>query len=145
MTVWYTAAMDDQALVKLFQETKTIASVGLSNNPARAGGRVCAYLQAQGYRIIPVNPNETSVLGEKAYPDLKSVPDKIDLVQIFRNPDAVPPIVEDAIAVGAKAVWMQDGAGNPEAAKRAEEAGLAAVVDDCMLRQHARLKHEGKL
>lgn len=133
--------MNDDGLKNLFEETKTIASVGLSNNPLRAGGRVCAYLQKQGYRIIPVNPKETEVLGEKAYPDLKSVPEKIDLVQIFRNPDAVPPIVEDAIAIGAKAVWMQDGAGNPEAAKRAEEAGLIAVVDDCMLRQHARLFH----
>jgi len=137
--------MDDQALKKLFEETKVIASVGLSNNPLRAGIRVCAYLQKQGYRIIPVNPNETSVLGEKAYPDLRSVPEKVDVVQIFRNPDAVPPIVEDAIAIGAKAVWMQDGAGNPEAAKRAEEAGLVAVVDDCMLREHGRLKQEGKL
>lgn len=137
--------MTDLELKRLFEETKTIAAVGLSNNPTRASGRVCAYLQKQGYRIIPVNPNETNLLGEKAYPDLKSVPEKIDLVQIFRNPDAVPPIVEDAIAIGAKFVWMQDGAGNPEAAKRAGEAGLVAVVDDCMLRQHARLKQEGKL
>ena len=131
--------MDDQALKRLFEGTRTIASVGLSNTPSRASGRVCRYLQSKGYRIIPVNPNETEVLGEKAYPDLKSVPEKVDLVQIFRNPEAVPPIVEDAIAIGAKAVWMQDGAGNPEAAKRAEEAGLVAIVDDCMLRQHARL------
>ena len=131
--------MTDPELKKLLAETKTIASVGLSSNPARASWRVCTYLQKQGYRIIPVNPNETEVLGEKAYPDLKSVPEKVDLVQIFRHPDAVPPIVEDAIAIGAKAVWMQDGAGNPGAAKRAEEAGLAAVVDDCMLRVHARV------
>ena len=137
--------MTDQELKKLFEETKVIAAVGLSNNPARASGRVCRYLQQQGYRIIPVNPNETSVLGEKAYPDLKSVPEKVDLVQIFRNPDAVPEIVEDAIAIGAKAVWMQDGAGNAAAAKRAEEAGLAAVDDDCMLRQHGRLKMLGIL
>lgn len=137
--------MEDQELKKLFEETKTIAVVGLSHNPARASGRVCAYLQSQGYRIIPVNPNETEVLGEKAYPDLKSVPDKIDLVQIFRNPDAVPAIVEDAIAIGAKAVWMQDGAGNAAAAKRALEAGLIAVDDDCMLRQHARLRGLGQL
>ncbi|HTK60080.1 MAG TPA: CoA-binding protein [Candidatus Baltobacteraceae bacterium] len=131
--------MTDLELKKLLTETKTIASVGLSSNPARASLRVCAYLQKQGYRIIPVNPNETEVLGEQAYPDLKSVPVKVDLVQIFRRPDAVPPIVEDAIAIGAKAVWMQDGAGNPEAAKRAEEAGLIAVTDDCMMRVHARV------
>jgi predicted CoA-binding protein len=137
--------MDDQTLENVFKGTKIIAVVGLSSNPARASGRVCRYLQSQGYRIIPVNPNETEVLGEKSYPDLKSVPDHVDLVQIFRNPDAVPAIVEDAIAIGAKAVWMQDGAGNPTAGKRAEEAGLIAVDDDCMLRQHARLRDEGKL
>jgi hypothetical protein len=131
--------MTDPELKKLLEETKTIASVGLSSNPARASWRVTKHLVERGYRVIPVNPNETDVHGEKAYPDLKSIPDKIDLVQVFRNPDAVPEIVEDAVAIGAKAVWMQDGAGNPEAAKRAEEAGLAAVVDDCMLRVHARL------
>lgn len=131
--------MDDTAFKKLLAETKTIASVGLSSNPARASWRVTKYLIEQGYRVIPVNPKETDVHGEKAYPDLKSVPEKIDLVQIFRSPDAVPEIVEDAIAIGAKAVWMQDGSGNPEAAKRAEEAGLSAVVDDCMLRVHARV------
>lgn len=131
--------MDDETLKKIFETTKTIASVGLSNTPGRASLGVCRYLQEAGYRIIPVNPNETEVLGEKSYPDLKSVPEKIDLVQIFRNPDAVPPIVEDAIAIGAKTVWMQDGAGNPEAAARAEDAGLVAVVDECMLREHARL------
>ncbi len=131
--------MTDPELKKLLEETKTIASVGLSSNPARASWRVTKYLIAQGYRVIPVNPKETDVHGQKAYPDLKSVPEKIDLVQVFRNPDAVPEIVEDAIAIGAKAVWMQDGAGNPEAAKRAEETGLVAVVDDCMLRVHARV------
>lgn len=131
--------MTDAELKKIFEETKTIASVGLSSNTARPSYNVCRYLQAQGYRIIPVNPNETEVLGEKAYPDLKSVPVKIDLVQVFRKPEAAPAIVEDAIAIGAKTVWMQDGAGNPEAAARAEAAGLKAVVDDCMRRVHARL------
>jgi len=131
--------MDDERLKEIFGSTKTVASVGLSNTPGRASKGVCRYLQEAGYRIIPVNPNETEVLGETSYPDLKSIPEKIDLVQIFRNPEAVPAIVEDAIAIGAKAVWMQDGAGNPEAAARAEEAGLVAIVDDCMLRQHARL------
>src|SRR5690349_20847150 len=104
--------MTDAELIKLLKETKTIASVGLSSNMTRASWRVCKYLQAEGYRIIPVNPNEKEVLGETAYPDLKSVPEKVDLVQVFRNPAAVPPIVEDAIVIGAKAVWMQDGAGN---------------------------------
>lgn len=131
--------MTDTELKKLLEETKTIASVGLSSNPARASWRVTKYLIAQGYRVIPVNPRETDVHGEKAYPDLKSIPEKVDLVQVFRNPDAVPEIVEDAIAIGAKAVWMQDGAGHPGATRRAEEAGLVAVVDDCMLRVHARV------
>ena len=131
--------MTDPEFKKLLEGTKTIASVGLSSNPSRASWRVTKYLIAQGYRVIPVNPKETDVHGEKAYPDLKSVPEKVDLVQIFRNPDAVPEIVEDAIAIGANVVWMQDGAGNPAAAKRAEEAGLVAVVDDCMLRVHARV------
>ena len=131
--------MTDPEFKKLLEGTKTIASVGLSSNPSRASWRVTKYLIAQGYRVIPVNPKETDVHGEKAYPDLKSVPEKVDLVQIFRNPDAVPEIVEDAIAIGANVVWMQDGAGNPAAAKRAEEAGLVAVVDVCMLRVHARV------
>lgn len=135
----YHPVMDDQALRAIFESTRTIAAVGLSSNPGRASLGVCRFLRQRGYRIVPVNPNETEVLGETAYPDLASVPEKIDLVQIFRKPEAVPPIVEEAIRIGAKAVWMQDGAGNAEAARRAEEAGLAAVVDDCMLRQFGRL------
>ncbi|MEK9152912.1 MAG: CoA-binding protein [Patescibacteria group bacterium] len=130
---------NDTQLRAIFEETKVIASVGLSSNPARPSHGVCRYLQSKGYRIIPVNPNESEVLGRKSYPDLKSIPDKIDLVQIFRKPEFAAAIVEDAIAIGAKVVWMQDGAGNPDAAKRAEDAGLLAVVDDCMLRQHRRL------
>lgn len=131
--------MSEEQIKKILEEAKVIASVGLSSKPGRPSFGVCKYLQAHGYRIIPVNPGETEVLGEKAYPDLASVPEKVDLVQIFRNPDAVPSIVEDAIKIGAKVVWMQDGAGNPDAAKRAEEAGLIAVTDDCMMRQHRRL------
>lgn len=131
--------MTNEVLRKIFDETTVIASVGLSSNPARPSYGVCAYLQTHGYRIIPVNPNETEVLGEKSYPDLVSLTVKPDLVQIFRKPEAVPQVVEDAVKIGAKVVWMQDGAGNAEAARRAEEAGLIAVVDDCMLRQHRRL------
>jgi predicted CoA-binding protein len=131
--------MTEDQIKKILEEAKVIASVGLSSKLERPSHGVCAYLQKHGYRIIPVNPGESEVLGEKSYPDLASVPVGVDLVQIFRNPDAVPAIVEDAIKIGAKVVWMQDGAGNPEAAKRAEEAGLVAVVDDCMLRQHRRL------
>lgn len=131
--------MSDEQIKKILQENKVIASVGLSSKPGRPSFGVCKYLQAHGFRVIPVNPGETEVLGEKAYPDLASVPEKVDLVQIFRDPDAVPAVVEDAIKIGAKVVWMQDGAGNPAAAKRAEEAGLVAVVDDCMMRRHRQL------
>jgi len=130
--------MTDEQFKKIFK-LKTVASVGLSSNSARPSYGVCSYLQGRGYRIIPVNPNETEVLGEKAYPDLDSVPGPVDIVQIFRRPEAAPEIVEAAIRKGAKVVWMQDGAGNPEAARLAEATGLAVVVDDCMLRQHRRL------
>lgn len=134
--------MTDKELRDIFETSKTIASVGLSSKPDRPSYGVCAFLKLKGYRIIPVNPNETQVLGETSYPDLKSVPEPVDVVQIFRNPEAVPAIVEDAIAIGAKVVWMQDGAGNEDAAERAREAGLVAVVNDCMLRQYRRLDDE---
>ncbi|HSD11991.1 MAG TPA: CoA-binding protein [Patescibacteria group bacterium] len=134
--------MNDADIRKILEETKVIASVGLSSKPDRPSYGVCAFLKLKGYRIIPVNPNEEQVLGEKSYPDLLSIPEKVDVVQIFRKPEAVPAIVEDAVRIGAKVVWMQDGAGNPDAAKRAEEAGLVAVVDDCMLREYRRLDGE---
>lgn len=131
--------MIDAALRKILADTKVIAAVGLSSKPERSSFGACSYLQAHGYRIIPVNPAETEVLGEKAYPDLDSVPGRIDLVQVFRRPEHVPAIVEAAIRKGAKVIWMQDGAGNPKAARRAEVAGLIAVVNDCLPRQHRRL------
>lgn len=134
--------MNDAGIRKILEETRTIASVGLSSKPDRPSYGVCAFLKLKGYRIIPVNPNETQVLGETSYPDLASIPEKVDVVQIFRKPEAVPAIVEDAIRIGAKVVWMQDGAGNPDAAARAEKAGLVAVVDDCMLREYRRLDAE---
>lgn len=132
----------DEELRQIFKMTTVIAAVGLSSKQERPSYGVCAYLQAQGFRVIPVNPRESQVLGEIAYPDLGSVPEKIDLVLIFREPAAVPEVVEEAIAVGAKVVWMQDGAGNVGVAERAEGAGLIVVVNDCMLRQHRRLMLE---
>ncbi len=131
--------MTDEQLRDILDKYRTVVSVGLSSKPDRPSFGVCSYLQAHGYKIIPVNPNETEVLNERSYPDLDSVPGPIGLVQIFRRPEAVPEIVEAAIRKGAEVVWMQDGAGNPAAAKRAEEAGLTAVVDDCMMREHRRL------
>ena len=131
--------MSDEEMKGILEKYRTVVSVGLSSNADRPSFGVCAYLQKHGYRIIPVNPNETEVLGEKSYPDLASVPDPVELVQIFRRPEAVPPIVDEAVRRGAKVVWMQDGAGNDQAADKARASGLVAVVDDCMMRQHSRL------
>jgi predicted CoA-binding protein len=119
--------------------TKTVAVVGLSDNPERASYHVAAYLQGHGYRIIPVNPAVTEVLGERAYAGLRDVPVPVDLVDVFRKSEAVPPIVEDAIAIGAKAVWMQEGVVHEEAAARARTAGLKVVMDRCTLKEHASL------
>lgn len=116
---------------------RTIAVVGASSNPARASNHVAAYMKAQGYRVIPVNPNEHTVVGEPAYASLGEVPGAIDLVDIFRRSEDVLPIVEAAIAVGAKAVWMQEGVINHSAAERARAAGLAVVMDRCWLKEHA--------
>lgn len=131
--------MTDSDFKKIFETTKVIAAVGLSNTRGRAGSHVCHYLQAHGYRVIPVNPNEEEVNGEKSYDALADVPDAIDLVLVFRNPRAVPALVEEALKTDAKIIWMQDGAGNNSAANTVREAGKIVVVDDCMLRQHVRL------
>ena len=120
------------------RNSKTIAVVGLSNNPERDSHRVAGYLQSQGYHIIPVNPVIEEALGEKSYPDLKSVPGPIDLVDIFRRSDQVMPVVDEAIEVGAKYIWMQDGVINDEAKAKAEAAGIPVVMNDCALRQHLR-------
>jgi predicted CoA-binding protein len=124
--------------------SKTVAVVGLSDNPERASYHVAAYLQKHGYRIIPVNPAVTEVLGEPSYPGLREVPVPVDLVDVFRRSEAVPPIVEDAIAIGAKAVWMQEGVVHEEAAARARAAGLKVVMDRCTLKEHARLAAGGR-
>jgi predicted CoA-binding protein len=121
----------------LLQNVRTIAVVGLSDKPDRDSYHVAAYLQKHGYRIIPVNPAVSEVLGEKAYASLRDVPDKIDVVDIFRRPDAVPAIVEDAIAAGARAVWMQEGIVHNAAADKARTAGLQVVMNKCMLKEHA--------
>lgn len=124
---------------KILKESKTIAVVGLSPDPARASHGVAHYLQTQGYRIMPVNPFVEEVLGEKSYPDLASVPEAVDVVDIFRRAKHVPAIVDAAIAKGARAVWMQEGIIHQEAAARAQEAGLMVVMDRCMFKEHRRL------
>lgn len=120
--------------------SKTIAVVGLSNKPDRPSHEIASYLKEHGYRIIPVNPTIREALGEKAYASLKEIPGPVDVVQIFRRPEEVPAIVDDAIAIGATVVWMQPGAENEEAAAHAEAAGLKAVVGACMRSVHRTLR-----
>jgi predicted CoA-binding protein len=123
----------------ILHSARTIAVVGLSGKRFRPSFGVAEYLQRAGYRIIPVNPHETVVLGEKCYPDLDAVPDPIDIVDIFRRSECVPEIVEAAIRKGATAVWMQEGVIHEQAARRAEAAGLTVVMDRCILKDHRRL------
>ena len=120
----------------LLKKAKTIAVVGLSNKPLRPSHGVSLYMQQQGYRIIPVNPNIQTVLGEKAYPSLKDVPDKVDIVNIFRRSEFVPEIVEQAIALKVPAVWMQEEIVHEPAAKKARQAGILVVMDRCILKEH---------
>jgi uncharacterized protein len=126
------------AVARILREAKTIAVVGLSSNAARASNDVAAYLQRVGYRIIPVNPNETEVLGEKAYARLEDVPETIDIVDVFRRSEDVPPAADAAIAVKAKVLWMQLGIENGEAAEKARKAGLVVVENACLLVEHKR-------
>ena len=142
----------DDAIERILEQTRTVAVVGLSPSPMRPSHAVARYLQRVGYRIVPVNPTEPEihvepparqdidareVLGERAYPSLRAVPDAIDLVDVFRRAEHVPAIVEEAIAVGARAIWLQDGVVHETAAQRARSAGLAVVMDDCIMRRHA--------
>jgi predicted CoA-binding protein len=130
---------NDQKMRDILLSVNTIASVGLSSNQEKDSYWVVSYLKAQGYQIIPVNPTASEILGEKAYPDLSSIPEKVDLVQVFRKPEDVPPVVEEAIKIGARVVWMQEGIVNEEAAQKAREAGLQVVMDACMRATHRRL------
>lgn len=128
-----------QAIAVLLRSARTIAVVGLSPKPYRASYGVSEFLQSAGYRVIPVNPNLREVLGEKAYERLEDIPDKVDIVDVFRRSEALPDIVESAIRIGARAVWMQEGVVNEEAAARARAAGLLVVMDSCILKEHHRL------
>lgn len=129
-----------QAIKQILDECKTIAVVGLSSNTWRASNSVSAYMQSKGYRVIPVNPNETEVLGERAYASLADVPEKFDLVNVFRRSEEAGAVVHEAINLGAKAVWLQEGVIDMKAAKDAVEAGLLVVMDRCILKEHARMK-----
>lgn len=129
----------DQTLKEILLSTKTIASVGLSSSPGKVSFGVGAYLIEQGYQVFPVNPITDEILGEKAYPDLESIPENIDVVQVFRRPEDVPSVVDAAIKAGAKVVWMQLEIVNEEAAQTARDAGLQVVMDHCMRVEHMRL------
>lgn len=132
--------MTEQSVIeRILKEYRTVAVVGLSPDPARPSYGVAVYLSEHGYHIIPVNPKASEVLGRTCYPDLRSVPDKVEVVDIFRRSEDVAPVVEDAIAIGAKAVWMQEGVMNEAAAASAREAGLLVVMDRCMKKEHSRL------
>jgi len=129
----------DKEMKEILLSTKTIASVGLSSNQEKESYWIVSYLKEQGYKIIPVNPTATEIFGEKVYPSLSAIPDKVDVVQVFRKPEDVPPVVDEAIKIGAKVVWMQEGIVNEEAAQKARDAGLQVVMDACMRATHRRL------
>jgi len=127
-----------EKIEELLKSAKTIAVVGLSDNPARTSYRVSAYMQSQGYRIIPVNPAISEALGEKSYPTLSEVPEKIDIVNVFRRSEHVPEVVEEAIRLKMPAIWMQEGVVHEEAAEKARQAGIFVVMNRCILKEHAK-------
>lgn len=131
--------------VQILTSSHVVAVVGLSADPDRPSYGVARYLQQQGFRIIPVNPEVREVLGEVCYPNLAAIPVPVDVVDIFRRSASVPPIVDDAISIKAKAVWMQEGVVHKEAAAKARQAGLKVVMDRCMRHEHDRLKFIGRI
>jgi len=135
----------DEKLRQILVNNKTIAVVGLSHRTDRPSYSNSAYLQGQGYRIIPVNPNLTEALGERVYASLLDIPEPVDIVNIFRRAEDVPPVVEHAIAIGAKVVWMQLGIANHPAATQARAAGLQVVMDTCLGATHRRLRSQGEI
>ena len=127
-------------IAELLKTAKTIAVVGLTDSPARPSYSVSRYMKSQGYRIIPVNPNITEWMGEKAYASLLEIPEKIDVVNVFRRPDAVPEVVEEAIKLKVPALWLQEGVIHEEAAEKARQAGIFVVMDKCILKEHMRVR-----
>lgn len=137
-----TSVAASDPITKLLRESKTIAVVGLSSNPGRPSHGVAEYLQSVGYKIIPVNPNEIEVLGQKAYARLEDVPVPVDIVDVFRRPDQVLPVADSAIAIHAKALWLQQGITHAVAAEKANAAGLLVVQDACLFVEHRKRKFE---
>jgi uncharacterized protein len=131
-----TGATSDETIATLLREAKTIAIVGLSSNPQRSSHGIAQYLQKHGYRIIPVNPAETEVLGEKSYASLKDIPEHVDIVDVFRRSEFVPEIADEAIEIGARALWLQQGVIHEEAARKARAAGLTVIMDQCIAVDH---------
>ena len=127
--------------LEILRKYKTIAVVGLSPKVFRTSHGVSQYMQEQGYRIIPVNPGHKQILGELRYPDLDSIPKAVEIVNVFRRSEFVPPVVDAAIRIGAKAIWMQEGVVHEEAAEKARTAGLEVIMDRCILKEHRRLKY----
>jgi predicted CoA-binding protein len=123
----------------ILRDSKTIAVVGLSSNRRRPSYGVSEYMQSMGYRIIPVNPSESEILGEKAYASLDDVPEPVDIVNVFRRSEFVPEIVDAAIRIGAKCVWMQEGVMHEEAAAKARAAGIEVVMNRCILKEHRKM------
>jgi len=128
----------------ILNKYRNVAVVGASSNPERPSHRVVSYLMKHGYHVMPVNPNEQKILGKTSYPNLNSIPEKVEVVDIFRKSEEVMPIVDEAIKIGAKVVWMQEGVVNEEAAAKAGEAGLLVVMDKCMREQHISLMRRKK-
>jgi len=129
----------EHELKSILSSLKTIASVGASSNPEKPSHEVVSYLIGQGFHVIPVNPSAFEIHGEKSYPDLASIPEPVDAVQIFRRPEDVPAIVDEAIRIGAKVIWMQEGVIHEQAAALAEASGLKVVMDRCMMKWHKQL------
>lgn len=132
-------ATEAERISELLKSAKTIAVVGLSDRPYRTSYGVSQYMQSQGYRIIPVNPTIAESLGEKAYPTLSDVPEKIDIVNVFRRSEFVTEVVDEAIRLGVPAIWMQEGVIDEQAAEKARAAGIFVVMDRCILKEHRRL------
>ncbi len=131
-------AASPEEIKAILRNYQVVAVVGLSPKPERPSFQVAQYLKEHGYRIVPVNPGQKEILGEKCYPSLKDIPFPIEVVDIFRNVEAIPGIVDEAIAMGAKVVWMQQGLAEPDSARKAREAGLKVVMDRCMKIDHGQ-------
>jgi predicted CoA-binding protein len=134
---------DERVIREILHTARRVAIVGLSADPLRPSNFVGYYLQRHGYQIVPVNPKEAEILGEKSYPSLAAIPFPVDVVDVFRRPDAVPGIAREAVQIGAKALWLQFGVISPEGARIAEQGGLKVVMDRCMKVEHAR--HMGRM